>query len=147
MSVSAETIVQGLGLLMTAGSILFAAHTYRRQMNAQLFLEYTRRYEQIMESYPQNALGVRIHSDVHLPEESAALTRGVLRYLNLCSEEFYLWKSGYLSTRIWAIWERELQRTLASQLYRREWQKVACEFEAYPEFCGYVRASQNEASA
>ena len=41
-----------LGFVLTTGSVLLAIYVFRRQMNAQLFLEYTKRYEQIMEAYP-----------------------------------------------------------------------------------------------
>ena len=135
-----------LGLFLTAASILFGVYVFRRQMNAQPFLEYTKRYEEVMRSYPGDLRSARLHTDGEPPPESTELTAVVLKYLNLCSEEFYLWKRGYLSTDIWRIWEGEMLRTMASPLYRREWPKLRAEFAAYDEFASYVESAQVELS-
>lgn len=111
-------------------------------MNAQLFLEYTSRYELIMSSFPAEARSARLDSSGHPPEQSEDLTTAVLRYLNLCSEEFYLWKRKYLARDIWNIWESELQKTLQSKLLLREWESLRREFESYPEFVEYVERAQ-----
>lgn len=115
--------------------------TYRRQANAQVFLEYTGRYQRTMESFPSSARRARFDLEAPPPPPSEDLTLAVLRYLNLCSEEFYLCTRGYLSKDVWAIWEAELRRTLRSPLVRREWQSLRGEFESYPEFVQYVDAS------
>lgn len=112
-------------------------------MNAQLFLEYTRRYEQIFEGFPDPARSMRLDQSGEPPEESSDLTEAVLRYLNLCSEEYYLRKRGYLDKDIWLIWEGELKRTLKSPLLRREWPKLRSEFSAYSEFSEFVRGVQS----
>jgi hypothetical protein len=132
----------------TAGAcaILVALHTYRRQTNAQLFMAYTQRYQQIMDSFPEGCRGSRLMLDGDPPPECEPLSLAVLRYLNLCSEEFYLCRAGYLSKGVWSIWEAELQRTLASPLLVREWAKLRQEFGAYSEFVLYVDAIQAKAA-
>ncbi|MGH7256480.1 MAG: hypothetical protein ACREI3_11960 [Nitrospirales bacterium] len=114
----------------------------RRQTNAQVFMEYSRRYEQIMSTFPQESRTTRFRFEGEPPQESDALSFAVLRYLNLCSEEYYLWKRNYLATEIWRIWEAELARTLKSPLIRREWKKLKEEFQAFPEFLAYVESVQ-----
>jgi hypothetical protein len=125
--------------------IWIALHTYRRQMNAQLFLAYTQRYETIMCSLPAAAFRVRFDTDAVLPPRSPDLTLTVLRYLNLCSEEFYLCRVGHLDRKLWRIWEHELQRMLRSQLIRREWPELRREFASYPDFLNYVAVTQRGA--
>lgn len=53
-----------------------------------------------MEALPGEAYQARFDLDQTLPPESEDLTGAVLRYLNLTSEEFYLWKRGYLDTQL-----------------------------------------------
>jgi hypothetical protein len=139
-------IVTLAGVLFTAAGIFLAIYVYRRQMNAQLFLEYTRRYEEVMRSFPEDARACRLHLEGEPPPQSEALTSAVLRYLNLCSEEFYLCRRKYLSNDIWQIWQAELERTLRSPLVRREWQDLSREFDSYGEFSGYVRKVQQTGS-
>ena len=136
-----ELVVQ-LGTLVSiavgAAGLFFGIRVYRRQMNAQIFLEYTKRYEEIMASFPVDAHGARLDSYGEPPSSSTELSMAVLRYLNLCSEEFYLCRRKYLAREVWEIWESELQRTLRSPLLRREWKVLRREYESFPEFVRYV---------
>ena len=114
---------------------------YRRQMNAQIFMAYAERYERIMDSFPDFHLRFDIDNP---PPESDQLRLCVLKYLNLSSEEFYMWKSKYLANEVWKIWEHELKRMLKSELVKREWSNLRSEFESYEEFLKYVEKAQSE---
>jgi hypothetical protein len=116
----------------------------RKQANIQAFLAYTERFERALQALPAEACQARFDLGRALPPESEALTSAVLRYLNLTLEEFYLWRRGYLDTRLWQIWEQEIQRMLLSPLFRREWPKLVTEFISYKEFVEYVRDVQRE---
>lgn len=126
-------------------TLFFAFYSYRRQMNAQVFIEFTGRYEKIMDGFPNSARVARLNLDAELPPESDELSMVALKYLNLCSEEFYLCKRGYLAKDVWKIWECELHRTLQSPLFMREWGKLSGEFGSYPEFRKYVEEVQGKA--
>ena len=138
---TAVKVAELIASLGTAAGLVAAIWVYKRQANAQVFLEYTRRYDEVMRQLPSHARIARTKSASELPEQTEELTYRVLDYLNLCSEEFYLWKTGYLSDRIWSIWEAELRRTLATPLLKREWQSLRNEFISYPEFQSYVEAA------
>jgi hypothetical protein len=133
--------------VFTAGGIIVAIWVYRRQCNAQVFIGYTKRYADIMNMFPVEGRKARLDLSAEPPARTDALSLAVLRYLNLCSEEFYLWKKGYLSRRVWRIWEAELRRTLASPLIMREWASLREEFRSYPEFLDYVEKGQRQAPA
>ncbi len=133
-----------LGHFATAISFVLGIYVYRRKTNTQVFLEFTRRYDEVMRSFPVDARRARLHSGGEPPAVSDEISDAALRYLNLCSEEFYLWKRRYLSGDIWRIWESELKRTLASPLYRREWTRLRDEFSSFPEFAAYVEEVQRE---
>lgn len=127
-----------VGVLLAAAGVFFAVYVYRRQMNAQLFLEFTRRYDDILRSFPDEGRVLRLDLEQAPPPESAELRMAVLRYLNLCSEEYYLCRRKYLAKDIWRIWERELERTLQSPLLRREWEELSQEFRAFDDFRSFV---------
>lgn len=126
------------------GFVVVMLQTYKGQMNAQVFTEYNGRYDEILNSFPTSAWEARFNLDTSLPEESMELTLCVLRYLNLSSEEFYLYRRGYLRRDVWDVWEGELLRTLRSPLLRREWPRLSSEFVSYPEFSRYVEAAQKD---
>lgn len=133
-----------IGVIAFLWGVIWGVTSYTRQMTAQVFLEYTKRYDEIMQSFPPDAWVARPNIESVLPNASPELSISVLRYLNLCSEEYYLCQRGYLSKEIWGIWEAELKRTLRTPLFRREWQELCGEFEAYPAFRSYVEAAQNQ---
>ena len=140
MGVEIVLQVAALIVAIVATTIGFAwgFFVYKRQANAQVFLEYTKRYNEIMDSFPSDALQSRFRLADELPVVDDKLTLVVLRYLNLCSEEFYLWKEKILDKKIWQIWEDEMKRTLRKPLYRREWETLKGEFSSYEEFSCYV---------
>jgi hypothetical protein len=128
---SLEVLIQVatlVSLVVAAIGLWWAVWSYRHQMNARIFLTYTERYEKIMSSFPPSAFVARFDLLADLPPPSNELTTCVLKYLNLCSEEYYLYVRGYLSGEVWAIWEAEVRRTLASPLVRREWLHLRHEF-------------------
>jgi hypothetical protein len=114
-------------------------------MNTQVFLTYTQRFDQIMDSFPKDAWVMRLDLD-RLPDSSPELSRSVLKYLNLCAEEYYLLQKKLLAKDVWQIWEDELKRTLQSPLFKREWKELAKEFEAYPEFRQYLENIQGQSA-
>jgi hypothetical protein len=131
-----------LGVFLTAVGVGCGVYVYRRQMNAQLLLEFTGRYDEVMRSFPEDSRTLRLDISGELPPESDDLRIAVLRYLNLCSEEYYLFTNKYLAKGILRIWENELKRTLRSPLVRREWIALEKEFSEYGEFHEYVKQAQ-----
>ncbi|HEY7429055.1 MAG TPA: hypothetical protein VH682_32795 [Gemmataceae bacterium] len=134
----AVQIVTIISLLLTAGAVAFGIWSFWKQMNCQVYLAYTERYEAIMQSFPDGALESRLRLGDMLPQRSEALSICILRYLNLCSEEFFLHQKGFLSKRIWAVWQPEIVRTLRSPVVKREWERLRIEFKAYPDFFAFV---------
>jgi hypothetical protein len=95
-----------------------------------------------MNDFPKEAFRARFNSEHELPPASEQLTLCVLRYLNMSSEEYYLWKKKYIDKEVWEIWEHEIKRVIQSPLLRREWLHLAHEFNSYPEFQNFVRRAQ-----
>src|SRR5262249_45922430 len=113
------------------------------QMHAQIFMKYTERYEHILEQFPENALAARFNLG-SLPPVSSQLTLCALKYLNLCSEEFYLRTQGYLPEELWGIWEVDLKLIIGSPLFQREWSSLRPEFLSHRSFLQYVERVQAE---
>jgi hypothetical protein len=133
------TIVTAVG---GVGFVVVMVQTYKGQMNAQVFTELNQRYDEILQAFPENAWDARFHLDTGMPPPSLQLTLCALRYLNLSSEEFYLYRSKYIRKKVWKMWQGELNRTLKSPLFRREWKLLRHEFISYPEFIAYVDDAQ-----
>ena len=139
MVIEIGTLISAIGAIVT---IIVGIVIYWRQSNTQIFFEYTKRYDEIMESFPHEARVARLTYKGGLPDQSEELSVAILRYLNLCSEEYYLYKKGYLAKDLWGIWEDELKHTLKNPLFVREWKTLRTQYISYPEFIKFVENAQ-----
>jgi hypothetical protein len=139
----AVQVATPLGVIGALIGLIYTVNNYRRQMHAQVFMKYTERYEHILDSFPENALAARFDSEA-LPPGSSQLSLCLLKYLNLCSEEFYLKTRGYLPEELWNIWEGDLKRMIGSPLLQREWPSLRSEFVSHRAFLEYVERVQAE---
>lgn len=77
-----------LSALAAAAGVYVAMLTFKRQANVSVFMEYTRRYDEVMSNPLLRAH--RLEEVDHLPETSDELRLALQRYLNLCAEEYCL---------------------------------------------------------
>jgi hypothetical protein len=140
-------ILVGIGTLISlAVAIVTLRHTresFRRQMNAQTYLAYTERYEKCHAGCPPEFRTEWLPKDLsEIPDgERPRVKEYMVRYLNLCSEEHYLMRAGYIAREVWSVWEAEIERTLRTPLYRSGWQQVRAEFHDL-EFIELVERAQ-----
>jgi hypothetical protein len=75
----------------------FAIRSYRRQVNAQIFFEIAGRYHDLLQSFPLHEWTNLLDRKDKVPQSSAELTSGVLRYLEIVHFAFILHDLHYLS--------------------------------------------------
>ena len=118
--------------------------SFRKQMNAQVYLAYTQRYENLMagcdDDFRSSLLKLAIGEIDEARRDRIKVC--MLRYLNLCSEEFHLMRSGYLSKAVWRIWQKELEGTLRTRLFTSGWPALEDEFGSHSDFRRYVEQVQ-----
>jgi hypothetical protein len=127
-------------LILGVVSLGFAVRSYRRQVNAQIFFEIAGRYHGLLQSFP-------VHewtgpNPKKVPESSAELSSGVLRYLAIVHFAFVLHDLHYLSKDLWRILQAEHHGTLTTPLFVREWSALRIEFSLFPNFLTYVDSIQ-----
>jgi hypothetical protein len=136
----AVQIVTMVGVFAGVAALFLTHAIFQKQAQVDVFLAYTERFDKLMATWPEETW--RSDQSI-LPPESKEVQMGVLKYLNLCSQELYLYENKLLAKKVWEIWEDEIKRTLASLLMRREWPKLKQEFRCFPEFVCYVEGIQS----
>ncbi|MEI8191551.1 MAG: hypothetical protein WCI75_17695 [candidate division NC10 bacterium] len=108
----------------------------REQLWLQTFAEYTRRYAEIVDALPSDAIrpGAAYDYASLPPSERDALLRGMRRYLNLCSEEFFLNSRGKIDATTWEIWLAGMRSTARLPGFRVAWPLLHSEYDYYPTF-------------
>jgi hypothetical protein len=136
------TIWMSLGQLWTLliGSlgIGVALLNQRRQLNAQMFIEFSRRFEDLLRLFPTEAWLANRNPTQPLPPPSQELTDCTLYCIQFISDVYYLRKTGYIAKSLWILWEREIARTLNGPVFMREWTKIRSEFSHDSEFTHFL---------
>jgi hypothetical protein len=119
--------------------LMISVRAYRRQVNSQFMLEYTRRVDDLL-STPPHVLGLTVIREDRQapPPPSDELSMKVLRCLNLASQMHFFSHKGFLPPLIWRRTRVVYARILRSPLFRREWQTLKGAFEMDRAFCRYV---------
>ena len=141
MDMTTNTAVQfgQLGTLLIGSlGIGVALLNQRRQLNAQMFIEFSKRFEDLLRMFPTEAWLANRNPGQPLPPPSQELTDCTLYCIQFVADVYYLHKGRFISTRLWRIWEREIKRTLSGALFKREWENVQTEFSHDQQFSHYI---------
>src|SRR5271166_3142788 len=88
-------------LLIGSLGIGVALLNQRRQLNAQMFIEYSRRFEDLLRLFPTEAWLANRNPGQLLPPSSQELTDCTLYCIQFIADVYYLHRSGYISTHLW----------------------------------------------
>jgi hypothetical protein len=141
MKMPADFLIQ-LGqvgtLVLGSLGVWVALANQRRQLNAQMFIEFSGRFQELLRLFPTEAWLANRSASQPLPPSSQELTDCTLYAIQLLADVYYLHKGGYVSKKLWTLWEREIKKTLTGRVFQREWEGVAIEFAHSPDFVHYV---------
>ena len=119
--------------------IYVALTNQRRQLNAQMFIEFSGRFQEILRMFPTQAWLANHNPSQPMPPSSQEITDCTLYSIQFIADAYHLHKNGLISRKIWLLWERQIKRTLSGRVFQREWEKVAMEFSYDPQFLKYVK--------
>jgi hypothetical protein len=141
MTIPADVLVQ-LGqvgtLVIGSLGIWVAMLNQRRQLNAQMFIEVSGRFQELLRLFPTAAWLANRTRSHPLPPPSQEVTDCTLYCLQLIADVYHLHQGGYVSKHLWLLWEREIKHTLAGPIFQREWEGLAAEFTHNPDFVQYL---------
>lgn len=130
-------------LVIGTVGICVALINQRRQLNAQMFIEFSGRFQQILRLFPTEAWLANRNPSQPLPPSSQELTDCTLYSIQFIADAYYLRKGGYITNRIWNLWEREIKRTLSGPVFVREWENLAAEYSHDRQFLNYINSVIN----
>ena len=137
----ADTLAQ-LGqtgtLVFGSLGIFVALRNQRRQLNVQMFIEFSGRFQELLRLFPTEAWLANRNPAQPLPPTSQELTDCTLYTMQFIADVYYLKSGGYVSKNLWRLWEREIKNTLTGPVFQREWEGVSVEFAHNRDFVDYI---------
>jgi hypothetical protein len=115
-----------------------ALFNQRRQLNAQMFIEFSRRFQELLRMFPTEAWLANRNRSAPLPPSTHEITDCTLYCIQLIADVYQLRQGGYISKRIWSAWEREIRHTLEGPVFQREWKTLVVEFSHNEKFQKYI---------
>jgi hypothetical protein len=112
----------------------------RRQLNAQVFIEVSGRFQALLRQFPTEAWLANRDPSQPLPPPSQEITDCTLYCLQLIADVYHLREGRYISRKLWLVWDREIRHTLEGPIFQREWKGLAVEFTHNHDFLRYINA-------
>lgn len=132
-------IIASTGLLIAAVTLIFQMRSSTRQAQLQNFVEYTRRYQEILLNLPTEIS----HSDYDLNAQDKTQKQNILRYLrayfDLCSEEYWLKSHDYFQKDIWQLWLNAMKSKMQKRAFKDAWHMFRKDIYHYDKkFVGFI---------
>jgi hypothetical protein len=129
------TVLASAGSLVATGAVIYSLVVLRNQLRLQVFLEYTRRFDEI--EFPEGAFA---DPWPRLTKKRARKAeRAFRKYFDLCSQEWWLHQSGKIESRVWEVWARGMADIVATGGGRHAWQAIRPEYQnVFPGFASFI---------
>lgn len=120
--------IQSIGLFITIIGLTITIFYNRKQLkmfNEQLklnfFADYTKRYQEIILKFPES-INQKNFDIRKMPENDRNEVLKYMRvYFNLCSEEYDLYTTNYISERVWENWKNSIESAFSKKAFIDAW--------------------------
>ena len=125
-------------LVLGSLGVWIAMLNQRRQLNAQMFITITGRFQELLRLFPTEAWLANRNASQPLPARSQEITDCTLYCLQLIADVYHLRQARYISDKLWSAWEREIKHILEGRIFQREWEWLEIEFSHNKDFLRYI---------
>jgi hypothetical protein len=134
-----------LGIMLATATALFSTvRNFRKQLQLSFFAEYTKRYQEIILNLPESINQDDFNFDMLSEEEKNKTLRYMRVYFDLCSEEYFLWKSNHIDEKTWKEWESGIKYAFSKTAFLAGWDKISMGTIYYQEFSSFVKSCINK---
>jgi len=127
-----------IGLFVTINYSRKQLGLFNEQLRLNFFVEYTKRYQEIMLNLPEDINNPDFSFKKLSKEERSKILRYMRAYFDLCSEEFDLWNAGYIDERIWNNWKEGIEFTFSKSSFKEAWSIIQLDSLYYPKFTSWI---------
>ena len=136
----ASNLATVISSLLSLFALFYAILSFKKQTHLIFFSEYTKRYNEIIFNMPSNIFDENFNLNGLEPREKEQLIKLFRSYFNLCSEEYFLYKTNILSKKVWIEWEGGIIANLKTTSFISAWNILENEFKTkyYKNFTVYI---------
>jgi hypothetical protein len=130
----AAVLLTAAAAAATAAVGVYQTKQLRKQLIAQLYAEYTRRYRETTQRWGEEVNSPGFMLEAHPTQDRDRLLRAMREYFDLCFEEWHLQQLGLINQRVWADWSAGISTAMSRPAFRQAWQLVRTSASYPPTF-------------
>ncbi|QIZ77543.1 hypothetical protein [Ferrimonas lipolytica] len=135
--------VEKVAVCMTAFGLLYTIHSFNKQQKLIVFMDYTKRYQDICLNLPENINETEFSFDDLDKNTKEKTLRYMRAYFDLCSEEYHLYLQKHIHKNTWKEWESGIQFALSKTAFRSAWEILQLDTIYYSDFSKFVDKTIN----
>jgi hypothetical protein len=126
---------------LTMLGIILTLRKQTRVLQTHVALEFFRRYADISKAMPDRLRFAKYESSTSplTDEDRHQITRSIIQYGNLCSEEFALWRQARIPSDIWEVWKDAIRENFEAEIWRATWAEVSREYASFEPFMDFMK--------
>ncbi|EJA7342727.1 TPA: hypothetical protein JG809_004765 [Vibrio parahaemolyticus] len=128
----------GVAAFVTAAGLLYTIKSFNKQQKLIVFMDYTKRYQEICLNFPENINEPDFCFDKLEDKVQEKTLRYMRAYFDLCSEEYHLFLQKHIDKATWKEWESGIQFALSKKAFRDAWSKLELDTIYYADFSSFV---------
>ncbi|PMH42600.1 hypothetical protein BCU69_09925, partial [Vibrio cyclitrophicus] len=129
----------GVAAFVTAAGLLYTIKSFNKQQKLIVFMDYTKRYQDICLNFPENINDPYFSFDELTDCDKERTLRYMRAYFDLCSEEYHLYLQKHIAKATWKEWESGIQFALSKTAFKDAWSKLELDTIYYADFSSFVK--------
>jgi len=110
--------------IIAIAGLIYQSHSTRKQVKLQNFIEYTKRYQEIILNFPENINEQSFSFDAMSQEDKNKTMRYMRAYFDLCFEEFILHEKKFIDNDLWSIWSSGMEVAFSKSAFKQAWATI-----------------------
>lgn len=131
-------IISAFAAISAIVGLICQSHSTRKQVKLQNFIEYTKRYQEIILNFPESINEQSFSFETLLQEDKNKTMRYMRAYFDLCFEEFTLHEKKYIDNDLWSIWRGGMMAAFSKSAFKQAWMTIKTDTEFDASFKTFV---------
>lgn len=117
-------LISTVAAIVAIGGLIYQSHSTRKQIKLQNFIEYTKRYQEIILNFPENINEINFTFEDMDAEIKNKTMRYMRAYFDLCFEEYILHKKNFIDDDLWSIWKDGMEVAFSKSAFQQAWKII-----------------------
>jgi hypothetical protein len=117
-------IISTVTALVAVAALVYQLSVAKKQIKLQNFIEFTKRYQEIILNFPESINESTFAIESLEPEVKNKTLRYMRAYFDLCFEEFTLHKKGFIDNDLWEIWKSGMEFAFSKAAFKQAWHTI-----------------------